>query len=151
GPHSFYWFELKPAARMDERPVVRRTPLQVTVQASWTNVFSGRARLSLENRIIGYIQGQRWFGGKGRLIKNAAFVETVPVSFDSVKACITQVQVEYTQEEPETYTLPLAFAGGEQADEIRKSSPGAIIAEVTVRDRDQSTQGIIYDALLDKG
>ena len=121
------------------------------MQAPWTNVFSGRARTSLEDRIIGYIQTQRWFGGKGRAIKNVAFLETVPVSFDSVKACITQIQVEYTIEEPETYVLPLAFASAEQADEIRKSSPAAIIAEVTVRDKNQSTQGIIYDAVLDKG
>jgi maltose alpha-D-glucosyltransferase/alpha-amylase len=151
GPHSFYWFELKPAGAVHEGAAVRRMPLQVTVQASWTNVFSGRARISLEDRIIGYIQTQRWFGGKGRAIKNVAFLETVPVSFDSVKACITQIQVEYTIEEPETYVLPLAFASGEQADEIRKSSPAAIIAEVTVRDKDQSTQGVIYDAVLDKG
>jgi maltose alpha-D-glucosyltransferase/alpha-amylase len=106
--------------------------------------------VSLEHRITGYIQAQRWFGGKGREVKSATFVETVPVSFDSMKACLTQVQIEYTEEEPEIYVVPLSFAAGEQADEIRKSSPGAIIAEVTVRDKEDLTEGIIYDAVLDK-
>src|SRR5215470_10190843 len=110
GPHAFYWFELKAAGAVYERTPVAQIPLQITVQTAWTNVFSGKARLSLEDRMIGYIQGQRWFGGKGRQIKSAAFVETVPIVFDSSNACLTQVQVEYTEEEPETYVLPLSFA-----------------------------------------
>src|SRR5262249_37818617 len=130
GPHAFYWFELKSVAVVYQQTTGAKVPLQVTVQTSWTNVFSGKARLRLEDRLIGYIQGQRWFGGKGREIKSATFVETVPISFDSVKACLTQVQVEYTEEEPEIYVLPLSFGTAEQADEIRKSSPGAVIAEV---------------------
>jgi maltose alpha-D-glucosyltransferase/alpha-amylase len=151
GPHSFYWFELKPAGTVYERSSSQKTALQITVQASWANVFSGRARTSLEDRIVGYIQGQRWFGGKGRQIKGATFVETVPVSFDSVRACITQVQIEYTEHDPETYLLPLSFATGEQADEIRKSSPGAVLAELTILEKESSTEGVIYDAVLDKG
>jgi len=90
------------------------------------------------------------FGGKGREIKSAAFTETIPVSFDARKACITQVQIEYTHEEPETYVLPLSFATGERADQIRQSSPGAVLAEVTVRKSENATQGIVYDAVLDK-
>lgn len=150
GPHAFYWFELKPAAKTAEHPAAQKTALHVTVQASWTNVFSGRARTSLEDRIIGYIQGKRWFGGKGRNIKGATFTETVPVSFDSVKACMAQVQIEYTEHDPETYVLPLSFATGEQAEEVRKSSPSAILAELTVQEKGKSTEGLIYDAVLDK-
>ena len=150
GPHSFYWFELKQTGTVYVRPTGEKTDMQVTVQASWTNAFSGRARASLEKRIIGYIQAQRWFGGKGREIKEATFIETVPVSFDSVRACITQVQIEYNEHDPEIYLLPLAFATGDEAEEIRKSSPGAILAELSIQEKENSMEGVLYDAVLDK-
>ena len=150
GPHSFYWFALTAVTDGYERPGVQGAALQLTVAAPWTNVFAGRTRVSLEDRIIRYVQTQRWFGGKAREIKGATFVETVPVSFDSAKACITQIQIEYTEEDPETYVLPLSFASGERADQIRQSSPGAVLAEVTVQEKENATKGIIYDAVLDK-
>jgi maltose alpha-D-glucosyltransferase/alpha-amylase len=149
GPHSFYWFALT-LVREGDGPGAHVAPLQLTVTAPWTNVFAGKARLSLEDRIISYVRTQRWFGGKAREIKGATFVETVPVLFNSTKACITQIQIEYTEEDPETYVLPLSFATGERADQIRQSSPAAVLAEVTVHEKENASQGIIYDAVLDK-
>jgi maltose alpha-D-glucosyltransferase/alpha-amylase len=148
GPHSFYWFALTPVGAVYDR--LGGASLQLTVQAPWTNVFAGRARVSLEDRLVGYIQSQRWFGGKARQIKDATFLETVPISFDSANACMTEVKIEYTEDDPETYILPLSFAAGERADQVRQASAGAVLAEVTVRDKDQLTQGIIYDAVFDK-
>ena len=149
GPHSFYWFELTPAGAVHERVTSQGKGVHITVDGAWTNVFSGRARVSLEDRIMRYIRAQRWFGGKAREIKSASFLETVPVVFNSVKACITQVKVEYTEQDPEVYTVPLSFATAERADQIREASPNAILAEVTIREKEKSTQGIIYDGVLD--
>ncbi|HSU89603.1 MAG TPA: putative maltokinase, partial [Terriglobia bacterium] len=150
GAHTFYWFALTAVGAVYDRQGPRRAPLQLTVPAPWTNVFSGRARTSLEDRLIEYLQTQRWFGGKARDVKSAAFVETIPVSFDSAKACMTEVQIEYTEEDPETYVLPLAFATGERADQIRQSSPNSVLAEVTIREKETETPGVVYDAVLEK-
>jgi maltose alpha-D-glucosyltransferase / alpha-amylase len=152
GAHSFYWFALAPLAAdaVDVRTGAQTTALQLTVQGPWTNVFSGRGRAALEEGIIQYVQKQRWFGGKAREVKGATFIEAVPLSFDSAKSCFTQVQIEYNEEDPETYVLPLSFASGERAEQIRASSPGAILAEVTVREKGNDDKGIIYDAVLDK-
>src|SRR5207249_2840744 len=97
-----------------------------------------------------YVQTQRWFGRKAREVKGATFVERVPVSFNSADACITQIQIEYTEEDPETYMLPLSFATGERAEQIRQSSPNAILADVTVRLKENAVEGILYDGVLDK-
>ena len=150
GPHSFYWFGLSPVGSVYEGPGAHRAPLQLTVQATWTNVFAGKARLSLEDRVMRYVQTQRWFGRKAREVKGATFVERVPVSFNSADACITQIQIEYTEEDPETYMLPLSFATGERAEQIRQSSPNAILADVTVRLKENAIEGILYDGVLDK-
>src|SRR5213083_316769 len=150
GPHSFYWFGLSPGGSVYEGPGAHRAPLQLTVQATWTNVFTGKARISLEDRVMRYVQTQRWFGRKAREVTGATFVERVPVSFNSADACITQIQIEYTEEDPETYMLPLSFATGERAEQIRQSSPNAIFADVTVRLKENAVEGILYDGVLDK-
>src|SRR5262249_20871334 len=151
GPHSFYWFLLTPIGEVYERPSSHKAPLQVSVHGPWTNVFSGKIRSQLEEHLIEYVQSQRWFGGKARHIKSASFKEIIPISFDSVDASFTAVQIEYTEEDPEVYLLPLAFASGERAEQISESSPNSVLAKMIVRDKDREKMGCLYDAVFDKG
>jgi maltose alpha-D-glucosyltransferase / alpha-amylase len=146
--HTFYWFALTPVGAVYDRPGTR-APLQLEVSGAWAGVFAGKQKAALESTMIEYLQGRRWFGGKARQIKTATFAEIVPISSNSTQACITQVQVEYTEEDPDLYVLPLAFASGDQADQIRQSSAGAILAELTLRQKDGEKKGIVYDAMLD--
>jgi maltose alpha-D-glucosyltransferase/alpha-amylase len=150
GPYSFYWFLLSPVGAVYDRPGGHRPPLQLTVNGNWTNVFSGKPRTLLEERLVSYLQAQRWFGGKARSVKSASFREIVPMSSNSTDASITQVTVEYTEEEPEIYLLPLAFASGERAAQICDTTPNAVLAQVTVRDHGNEKSGCLYDAIFDK-
>jgi maltose alpha-D-glucosyltransferase/alpha-amylase len=149
GPHSFYWFLLSPLGKTADRAVVP-APLHVTVEDNWTRVFSGQARATIEDRLLGYLQLQRWFGGKGKQIKTAAFAEIAPLSFDSTEAMITQIQVEYTEADPETYIVPLAYADGERADQICAASPNIVLATVTVKSPNGDKHGCLHDAVLDR-
>ena len=151
GPHSFYWFALGPqktapvsvsSAKRDET-----LPL-VEVSGDWTKALSGRGRITLEEALPGYLMGRRWFQGKARQIKSVSFIEIVAAG-DSSDAYFTQVQVEYTEEDPEVYLLPLAFATGERADQLRETSASAILARVSVRG-EGGQAGVIYDAVFDK-
>ncbi len=150
GPHSFYWFSLAAAGTVPERPGAQITSVQLVVQNDWANVFSGNSRAALENALIPYLRSQPWFAGKTRNIKSAALTEVIRMSFDSMHACMSQVQIDYNEEDPETYVLPLSFDYGERADQIIKSSPGAVLARLTVRARDGEKSGILYDSVLDK-
>ncbi|HLH30219.1 MAG TPA: maltose alpha-D-glucosyltransferase, partial [Terriglobia bacterium] len=150
GPHQFYWFLLAPAEAKAERGEGLRTPTQITVQEEWTSVFSGWAGSALEDRLIGYLQSQRWFGGKARQVKAATFKEVIPVSTGTVESVIAQIQVEYTEEDPEIYIVPLSFADGDRANQMCETSPNTVLAKVTVRDKDGDKTGCVYDAVLDK-
>ena len=121
----------------------------VEVSGHWAKVFSGRSRITLEEALPAYLMARRWFQGKARQIKNASFAEIVPMG-DSTDACLTQVRVEYTEEDPELYTMPLAFACGERADLLCEASDSAILARASVRQTDLEQSGVIYDAVLDK-
>jgi maltose alpha-D-glucosyltransferase/alpha-amylase len=150
GPHSFYWFLLTAVGAASDRQGAHPAPLQLTVQGDWRNAFVGKARAHLEERLASYVQTQRWFGGKARHIKAVSFGEIVPISFNSADASLAQVLVEYMEEDPERYLVPLAFASGEHADQICESWPNAVLARITVRDKGGHESGCLYDAVFDK-
>src|SRR5262249_36636883 len=63
----------------------------------------------------------------------------------------TEVQVEYTEEDMERYTVPLGFASGERADQLRAVARSAVLASACGPGSDGGVpSGGIYDALLDK-
>jgi maltose alpha-D-glucosyltransferase / alpha-amylase len=150
GPHSFYWFALTAAGTISARARSHGAPLHLMVTGHWSNVFSVRTRATFETALIEYMQTRRWFGGKARQIKSAAFTEVVQMPANSSEACLTQVQVEYTAEEPDLYILPLAFASGERGLQVRESFASAVLAEITVRGKNGDHTGVVYDAVLDK-
>jgi maltose alpha-D-glucosyltransferase/alpha-amylase len=148
--HSFYWFLLTPVEASHDRPGTQKAPQQLTVQNDWRNVFSGKARTALEDQLISYLQTQRWFGGKARQPKSAVFQEILPVAFDGTQAAITHIQVEYTEDDPEIYVLPLAFAAGDRAAQVYESSPNTVLVKLVIREKDGEKTGCLYDAIYDK-
>ncbi|MEW6298560.1 MAG: maltose alpha-D-glucosyltransferase [Thermodesulfobacteriota bacterium] len=150
GPHSFYWFTLEP--RPVEAPVAieaqeRQVPT-VPVDGAWERLFQGKARATLESVLPNYLRTRRWFGGKARPLRAAAIPEVVPFPYDgSHGAYLISVVVSYVDGDPETYVLPVTVATGEQAERLRKESPHLVIARL----RSGEEEGVLYDALYEKG
>jgi maltose alpha-D-glucosyltransferase/alpha-amylase len=149
GPRDFYWFSLVPQ-RPEEVFLTAEEPQlsTVVVAGKWDNVFRGNAKGALEELLPNFLRGRRWFGGKARSIKTAMIREVIPAGNGLSAAYVTLVQVEYTEEDGETYALPLAYATEEKADQILHDYPQAAFARLRVKDRGET--GIIYDALVDK-
>jgi maltose alpha-D-glucosyltransferase/alpha-amylase len=148
GPHSFYWFAL--TRRPEELAIDQQRAARIEVSGEWSAVFTGKPRVSLEQALPGYLLSRRWFGGKAHQIKAATFLDIIPISLNSTQSCFTQVMVEYTEEDPELYLLPLSFAAGERAEHIRSSYPRSVLADVVVNGEGNRRPGIIYDAVLDR-
>ncbi|HZT81425.1 MAG TPA: putative maltokinase, partial [Gemmataceae bacterium] len=147
GSHAFYWFALEaptpaelPAGRDEEPPALE-------VAGSWEAVFSGTARAELEELLPGYLKQRPWFGGRTRQTEAAMVLETVAVPYDSSHSQVALVQVEYTEGDSETYVLPLAFATGWQAEEVRQRRPGAVVARLAVEAEGRREEGWLYDPL----
>ncbi len=150
GPHSFYWFALEPqrAASAQGAPTDggAHEPL-VTVSGGWETAFEGRAPASLEQAVSEHLRGRRWFGGKARRIQSVGIRETVRMPYASSAAYLTLCQVLYTDGEPELYALPLTFAAGERARELRQAVSPAIVARLRLGEG--NGEGVLYDALGD--
>jgi maltose alpha-D-glucosyltransferase/alpha-amylase len=57
--------------------------------------------------------------------------------------------VQYTGGTPETYMLPLAFAAGDRAFELRQTNAQSVVAQLKLKEKNAETEGVLYDALYD--
>ncbi len=153
GPHAFYWFALEP--RPVEASVTMPAPASriptLSIQDSWESAFRGHTKARLESILPADLRARRWFAGKARTIQAASIMEAVPVPLrggdEDLGTFIALLRVDYTEGEPETYVLPLAFACGEQAERVCRDLPHAPLANLRVGSRGE---GVLYDALWER-
>jgi maltose alpha-D-glucosyltransferase/alpha-amylase len=148
-PHSFFWFSLEPAARLERKALTLPSRLEelrlLTVPSHWAEVVEEGRKAQLENVLPDYLKPRRWFGGKARGIKSLSVVEAVPVPYDTDKAFLLLLQVEYVEGDPDVYTLPVAFAAGDAAQRLMAEYPQLAIARLEVTA--PNLAGILYDAM----
>jgi maltose alpha-D-glucosyltransferase / alpha-amylase len=147
--HIFYWFSLEsPAGETESVAGAAEAEIPtLRVKGGPDNVFRKEMRPALEKILPAYLRNRRWFGGKARRMKWARILEAVPLFDLSSHLHLLLVQVDYTEGDPEVYTLPVAFASGLDADRLVSETPGAVIAQLA----DGSTPCILFDAVQDRG
>jgi maltose alpha-D-glucosyltransferase/alpha-amylase len=139
GPHAFYWFALQSKdARQETLRIRTGEPPSISVP-SWEQVFTGPARAGLNRLLPYFVRGRRWFRGENRTIRLAEIHEVI--QFPKSKSYLLLIRVEYTDGEPEFYTLPLSLA----------TEVGAAVQSVLARLRaDDGTTGVLYSALRNR-
>ncbi|HEY0781259.1 MAG TPA: maltose alpha-D-glucosyltransferase, partial [Thermoanaerobaculia bacterium] len=163
GPFSFFWFSL--AATADRYGALPAGPTQeeqipaIAVRGGWETALTGPARTALEAALAEQLPRRRWFGGKARTLRAVRLGETLPLLGDGERRVhLALLDVDYTDGEPETYALPLAFApqgaeGSAEAERVaRLVAAGAAIAKLASADSaapadtaDPAGTGLLYD------
>ena len=90
-------------------PEERKVP-ELQVAGSWENLFRKGGKGGLERILPDYLKMRRWFGGKARRIKSTTIREAVPLPGTSPPSVLAMAQVEYSEGDPEIYSMPLVFA-----------------------------------------
>jgi maltose alpha-D-glucosyltransferase/alpha-amylase len=143
GAHEFYWFSLEEresAAAFDREaayhpPVAESSP----PEGALTD------RTVLEQVLPAWIEGRRWFTGRGREMSEVRVRDVVPLGGFAVAL----VRVEFTIGEPEEYAVPLALESSERVALLRERSPQALIAGVRAPGRREDPAVWLYDPLVD--
>jgi maltose alpha-D-glucosyltransferase/alpha-amylase len=157
-PYAFYWFGLE--RRHVELAAGSAEPWQrpaLAVEGRWEEVFHATAKDRLQEWLAGYLPRCPWFTRRPAPLEAAMIVETVPVPAGGTAAAgtvhVALVQVEFSEGDPETYVLPLAFAAGAEAQRLRAEQAQAVVGELEVTPRAGATQpaqaGVLYDPLGD--
>ena len=152
GPHAFYWFKLEaPQVSGAGAAVQGFEPGKLEAAGVWEDILHGKALAQLERALPAYFLSSRWFGGKAQQIRSLKNIDIIPFAADSVSAYFTTWEVQFLGAATESYLLPLAFAAGDRAFELRQANPQAVITQLKVREKDRETEGVLYDALYDTG
>jgi len=144
GAHEFYWFSLEePKAAADVAREAAHQPLVVEAPARMEAAASDRALL--EQVLPGYIEGRRWFAGRGREMSAVRVLDILPLG----GVLFAIARVEFTLGEPEDYAVPLAVETGDRAALLRERSPQAVIACLRAPGRTDEPTGVLLDPAAD--
>ncbi len=144
GPHSHFWFALRPQAEASRElqdrvvPLVNAAPVLETLLQD-----GGRARFEREI-LPDFIRRCRWFGGKARTVREMRVREQVAMG--DCGASFWFVEVLYLDGNPETYAFPVQIATGEAARALAQAAPHAVIARF-----EGGEEAILHDAIWDLG
>ena len=152
-PYSFYWFSIEPqpAESLQLRASPAEEPGEIpAINATEESLFGKKENwFILEAVLLDYVKSQRWFRGKAREAWAAEIQDIIPVHFDSSTAYFTLLRVEYSEGEPEIYTVPLITAPEQDEIEILKNHPRAVVARL--KQRGKAGKSLLYDATVDRG
>jgi maltose alpha-D-glucosyltransferase/alpha-amylase len=151
GPHSFFWFLLEPSRETTTIARSSEPLLKVEGAGPWTKALEGATRSGLETALLSHLTGSAWFNGKARSLRGVHLTEAIPLSLGSSEAVLAMLQTDYQDGGSETYSLPLAFASGEQSERVKREAPGSVLARLSLREGDSVVEGVLYDALQADG
>ncbi len=149
GPHGFYWFKLETPRGAAGTLLDGQAPV-IEIAGVWDQLINGNATPALEKILPRYLYNRRWFGGKARKIRAAKIVEAIAVPLDSTRAYFVAVELNYSDGDPETYLVPMAFAAGERAAELCQFHSEAVVAQIKATAAGAGGDGIVYDAAFDR-
>jgi maltose alpha-D-glucosyltransferase/alpha-amylase len=145
GPHGFYWFRVEPPRRRAETATTPTTePPRVEVSGGWTSLLEGAGREALEAALGRALPGRRWFAGKARSIDRVELVDALPAPAADAALLLARVGQEGGSA---TYFVPVAWAGGPDADAVRRDLPGSVLVEVDGPAGRPERSGVLFDAL----
>ena len=134
GPYGFYWFSME--ARTAALDVSRPSDTAVSslmVRRGPEDLLTRSYRSRLETALGRYLRRSRWFGGKGRRTRTIAIQDIIPLATMGVDGHFIILRVEYTEGEPESYLVPMAFVSGERASQVSNEYPKQVIATLEQR------------------
>ncbi len=119
-PHAFNWFSLTSTSPPGE---TAWSPLPLLQKAEWNSALSHIIKRGI---LPAYLPLRRWFGGKGRVIRDIEITQEVPLGWESARLLV--VEAAFTEGAAESYLMPLAFARGEEARRLSAEMPQAVLA-----------------------
>jgi maltose alpha-D-glucosyltransferase/alpha-amylase len=137
-PHTFHWFALLPKDAESGLRIRTGEPPTLAIE-SWETVFSAPVRATLDPMLPAFLRGRRWFRSRTRTIRSAEIHDVVP--FSKSRSYLLFIRVEFTEGDPEFYTLAVSVAMHEV------ENPEFVLARLQGPD---GAPGLLYGALRNR-
>jgi len=145
GPHAFQWFHLQPREQIHESLSMTARAQDIPVlEVDAEEIFGTSTRNAIAKLLPRILRTRSWFAKKHRTIRQVRIHDLI--ALPETMAHILLVNIEYTDGEPETFTIPLSLATGEQAETILRERLHIVLAKVNgLRDPQTVLYGSIFD------
>jgi maltose alpha-D-glucosyltransferase/alpha-amylase len=151
GGYAFYWFRLQQSAAPITERAPREEPADVHeapalfMGVAWDTLLEGNVRTLIERDLLaGFLQRQRWFGGKAREIRAARFLDWGLLRRAPQPLFLTIVEAEFADGGRDRYFLPLTICSHADVRRLQERAGHAILATIT-----GARKGLLFDASLD--
>jgi maltose alpha-D-glucosyltransferase/alpha-amylase len=151
GGYAFYWFKLQHAAAplsirvAPESAVDVHEPPALFMGAAWDTLLDGNVRTLIERDLLGpFLQRQRWFGAKTRMLRAARFRDWGLLRRSPQPLFLTIVDAEFEDGGSERYFLPLTICPAADVRALQERDANAILASIT-----GARKGVLFDGWLD--
>jgi maltose alpha-D-glucosyltransferase/alpha-amylase len=149
GPYAFYWLFLAPTPTVKPGAPVPEVALEVI--GTWQDVLRVSDEESLEPILRAYLRRQPWFNAMGGAVSSTRIVEQIPIAHDGLLASIALVRAEYTDGEPRTFVLPIAFAEFGAGDTGHGPMPHMTICGLALQGKPGAERkGVLYEPMGEK-
>jgi maltose alpha-D-glucosyltransferase/alpha-amylase len=128
GPHSFLWFRLTTDVLTDAFTPVGRAELPTLRWKGSLGRLLDEADEVVASVLTTWMQPRRWYRGKARTVRTGHLHDVIPLGTRGHESVLALVQVEYVEDEPELYVLPLTVERDGDMEPILTESPQAAIA-----------------------
>jgi maltose alpha-D-glucosyltransferase/alpha-amylase len=146
GPHAFQWFHLQPREQSQESfSVTARVEDIPVLEVDAQEIFSTATRTTIAKLLPRLLRTRSWFTKKRRTIRQVRIHDVI--ALPETQAHILLVNLEYTDGEPDLFTIPLSLATGEQAETILRDKVHTVLAKLHGL---PDSQSILYGSVFDR-
>jgi maltose alpha-D-glucosyltransferase / alpha-amylase len=138
GPHGFYWFSLEKLAPAAGQAAEKLPSLKA---ASWEELVRP-GRPATEEALIAYVQRSGWIEDNPDRVRYLRLRSYFAVNEEAGIALLSSEPGV----EPVSIAVPVRFAHGDDAIELKRLNGAACIAQAAVGPR----EGLLYDASVDR-
>ncbi len=149
-PHGFFWFQLshvaKPVVLQRPRLEGRDEPIpKLLLSAVWDDASRRSHPHAARARCVAWISGAATMVcGQGPIGDASAICRLGPASIPRRRCFCVMVEVEYESGPVDRYTVVLATASGEAAEQIEQHQHATILARLS-----GARRGVLYDGMTD--
>ena len=145
GPHAFYWFNLQPVEASGDAlssPLSTENLPVITVEES--SVFSQDTCNAISRLVPRLLRPRAWFLGRNKTMRLTTVADVLPVADTS--SAIVILAIDYSDGDPEAYTIPLSVSKGEAADALLRDRPQSVLARL----QGLSDPAVLHAAVFDR-
>jgi maltose alpha-D-glucosyltransferase/alpha-amylase len=128
GPYGFFWFSI--GSRPDEADVAGHQLPTLHIRHDISDLFAARSQKQFGKVLATYLQRQRWFSGKARMLQFIELADAILVNDggNGPPFYVLLLDAIYSAGEPESYCVPVVAVDEQHVDEASlDGSRGGIV------------------------